>query len=305
MVSEGIERRIAETTPTESESVLPKGLPIAATGWPTTTRLESPSGTGSSACGAGSTRITPTSSIEVVADDRRRRPGRRRRTRRRRCGRAPPCRADRWPAVVITCALVRITPLRVDDEARALAGAGIRDVARRRSTRRSSRHRPRGRGRSGRAAKPLPASGFATTTGAASPERAAHAGRRPPSWSCPRAASRPPCRRRARPRRRSPRRRGRWQQQSSSAPAAHCSHGASSAIWLRTAIERFHDATPRRASEPARARASGTSALRTSVKSVQPALGRRARSGRPSPRRARARSRGRGRCPRPASPSRR
>ena len=47
VVSDGIERRIAETTPTESESVFPNGLPIAATGWPTTTRLESPSGTGS------------------------------------------------------------------------------------------------------------------------------------------------------------------------------------------------------------------------------------------------------------------
>src|SRR5437667_425002 len=31
---------MAETTPTDSESALPKGLPIAATGWPTTRRLE-------------------------------------------------------------------------------------------------------------------------------------------------------------------------------------------------------------------------------------------------------------------------
>jgi hypothetical protein len=32
VVREGIERRIAETTPTDSESALPNGLPIAATG---------------------------------------------------------------------------------------------------------------------------------------------------------------------------------------------------------------------------------------------------------------------------------
>ena len=45
-VSESIERPIAETTPTESEVCLPNGLPIAATGSPTTTRAESPSGNG-------------------------------------------------------------------------------------------------------------------------------------------------------------------------------------------------------------------------------------------------------------------
>ena len=37
-VSESIERPVAETTPTESEVCLPNGLPIAATGSPTTTR---------------------------------------------------------------------------------------------------------------------------------------------------------------------------------------------------------------------------------------------------------------------------
>ena len=40
-----MERSVAETTPTLSELSLPNGLPIAATGWPTTTCAESPSGT--------------------------------------------------------------------------------------------------------------------------------------------------------------------------------------------------------------------------------------------------------------------
>src|SRR6476660_7068356 len=44
LVRDGIERRIAEMTPTESESVFPNGLPIAATGSPTTTRFELPRG---------------------------------------------------------------------------------------------------------------------------------------------------------------------------------------------------------------------------------------------------------------------
>ena len=48
-MSESIERWVAETTPTASELSCPKGLPIAATGSPTTTRLESPSGTGETA----------------------------------------------------------------------------------------------------------------------------------------------------------------------------------------------------------------------------------------------------------------
>ena len=34
---------MAETTPTESDCCSPKGLPIAATGWPTTRSLSSPS----------------------------------------------------------------------------------------------------------------------------------------------------------------------------------------------------------------------------------------------------------------------
>ena len=48
-MSEWIERPVAETTPTASELCLPNGLPIAATGDPTRTALESPSGTGSTA----------------------------------------------------------------------------------------------------------------------------------------------------------------------------------------------------------------------------------------------------------------
>jgi hypothetical protein len=48
-VSESIDRSVAETTPTASELSCPNGLPIAATGSPTTTRLESPSGTGATA----------------------------------------------------------------------------------------------------------------------------------------------------------------------------------------------------------------------------------------------------------------
>ena len=61
-VSESIERCVAETTPTPSESSLPKGLPIAATGAPTATAAEFPSGTGTSVCAEGSTLIRPTSS---------------------------------------------------------------------------------------------------------------------------------------------------------------------------------------------------------------------------------------------------
>jgi hypothetical protein len=40
-----MERSVAETTPTLSELSFPNGLPIAATGWPTTTCAESPRGT--------------------------------------------------------------------------------------------------------------------------------------------------------------------------------------------------------------------------------------------------------------------
>jgi hypothetical protein len=60
-VSESIERRVAETTPTASELSWPNGLPIAATGSPTTTLPESPSGSGESAWSSGSTLITPVS----------------------------------------------------------------------------------------------------------------------------------------------------------------------------------------------------------------------------------------------------
>ena len=43
LVSDSTERSVAETTPTESDCCSPKGLPIAATGWPTTSSLSSPS----------------------------------------------------------------------------------------------------------------------------------------------------------------------------------------------------------------------------------------------------------------------
>ena len=61
-VSDEIERWIAETTPTAIESSLPNGLPIAATGSPGRTRDESPSGTVTSRCAAGSTWSSATSS---------------------------------------------------------------------------------------------------------------------------------------------------------------------------------------------------------------------------------------------------
>jgi hypothetical protein len=61
-VREAIERWIAETMPTASESGLPSGLPSAATGSPTTTPAERPSGTGSSLWLDGATWSTATSS---------------------------------------------------------------------------------------------------------------------------------------------------------------------------------------------------------------------------------------------------
>ena len=61
-VNESIERWTAETTPVASESAFPNGLPIAATGSPTTTAEESPSGTAATWCPLGSTFRTPTSS---------------------------------------------------------------------------------------------------------------------------------------------------------------------------------------------------------------------------------------------------
>ena len=60
-MSESTDRCVAETTPTPSEPAWPKGLPIAATGSPTTTALESPNGTGASVWAFGSTFITPMS----------------------------------------------------------------------------------------------------------------------------------------------------------------------------------------------------------------------------------------------------
>ena len=61
-MSDGIERSVAETTPTLSELSWPNGLPIAATGSPTVTSAESPSGTGRSSFASGSILRTPTSS---------------------------------------------------------------------------------------------------------------------------------------------------------------------------------------------------------------------------------------------------
>ena len=61
-VRAAIDRPTAETTPTASESSLPSGLPIAATGSPTATSAERPSGSTWSAWAEGATRITPTSS---------------------------------------------------------------------------------------------------------------------------------------------------------------------------------------------------------------------------------------------------
>jgi hypothetical protein len=61
-VSELMERSVAETTPTLSELSCPNGLPIAATGSPTTMSVESPSGTGLTGWSSGSTLRSPTSS---------------------------------------------------------------------------------------------------------------------------------------------------------------------------------------------------------------------------------------------------
>ena len=61
---------MAETTPTDSELCSSKGLPIAATGSPTTTAAEWPSGTGARAWSEGRTFTTATSLEEIPADDR-------------------------------------------------------------------------------------------------------------------------------------------------------------------------------------------------------------------------------------------
>src|SRR6266480_3679280 len=57
-----IERWIAETTPTASEFSFPRGLPMAATGSPTATAFDSPSGTGVRLCCDEASRRRPTSS---------------------------------------------------------------------------------------------------------------------------------------------------------------------------------------------------------------------------------------------------
>ena len=61
-MSEGIVRSTPDTTPTESEVSAPNGDPIAATGCPTFTSPDTPSGTGISLCASGATFSTPTSS---------------------------------------------------------------------------------------------------------------------------------------------------------------------------------------------------------------------------------------------------
>ena len=109
-VSAAIERPTAETTPTASESSFPSGLPIAATGSPTTTFAERPSGTTSSACAAGVDADHADVVEDVPADDRRRHAvvvreldvDLRRRLHRR--------AAAASPAFVITWAFVRIVP---------------------------------------------------------------------------------------------------------------------------------------------------------------------------------------------------
>ena len=60
-VSERTERSVAETIPTESDCCSPNGLPIAATGWPTTRSRSSPSLSGCSSNPSGSTSSRATS----------------------------------------------------------------------------------------------------------------------------------------------------------------------------------------------------------------------------------------------------
>jgi hypothetical protein len=55
-VSDWTARSVAETTPTESDCCSPKGLPIAATGWPTRRSRSSPSFSGCSSKPSGSIR---------------------------------------------------------------------------------------------------------------------------------------------------------------------------------------------------------------------------------------------------------
>ena len=104
-VREGIERRLDETTPTASESVLPNGLPIAATGSPTTTLLESPSGTRRER-EVGRIQLQDADVVvEVEADDLARRP-----CRRPRKATYTSLRAALPAAFVITWALVSTYP---------------------------------------------------------------------------------------------------------------------------------------------------------------------------------------------------
>ena len=60
-VSDLTERSVAETIPLESDCCSPKGLPIAATGWPTWRSASSPSSSGCRAKPSGSTRSRATS----------------------------------------------------------------------------------------------------------------------------------------------------------------------------------------------------------------------------------------------------
>ena len=108
----------AETMPTASESSFPSGLPIAATGSPTTTSAERPSGSGASACAGGSTRMTPTSSKTSQPTIWPAR-GRDRRTRRRPGRGAAPCRG-RLARVRDHVRVREDRPVGRDDEARAL-----------------------------------------------------------------------------------------------------------------------------------------------------------------------------------------
>ncbi len=108
-VSESIERPVAETTPTESDVCWPNGLPIAATGSPTTTAEESPSGVGSSAWSEGVTRNTPTSlkrsQPTIFASTRSR-------SENSTYTALAPLTARDSVTFVITCAFVRIRPSR-------------------------------------------------------------------------------------------------------------------------------------------------------------------------------------------------
>ena len=69
LVSDSTERSVAETTPTESDCCSPKGLPIAATGWPTTRSWSSPSFSGCSSKPSGSTFEQGDVGEGVEADD--------------------------------------------------------------------------------------------------------------------------------------------------------------------------------------------------------------------------------------------